>query len=661
MSKRAQLVAQRDELLAKIRTIETNCEGEGENRNSGIARILKGIKTQRWFFIKNKPKVLLDRNTGLLWANLKFFPYQELGGSDYGDYAPSDVPAVISGYDFDGIDGFRVPSPYELWDMIADKTFPFQEGNYCRILNRGVWAVFYNGSIQGKHLDDAGATADIYKLYTVWLLPCSDALVLGTDYADNVSRNNSVHTEAERLQFTLNLFVEHGLEPIFKDEAVTQLYKQIYFEKPPLVQALAEVQAEVDALEAAEREAQKVVLLSSTFDAQDIVAQYDSTRIDGSYIAHFQAVKSVVDDFQAKLRHYTELNASTIHDFDLIGLKLHRKYQASPDLTAEENQLLAQRQSLFKRQFALGMEQVSHQLLAIKAQAESMENRLDEIHRGEQALASLAQLEAEPRVSFAFLVENIAHIIRNALLKIEFFQENPAFVQAAVDAWQSWEDDYKIFKTTRHDTLAHSCAEDGIENEVWEAWYADWQSTRLSIEALLSPLVAYALQGHLLAPLGEEQTPAVVALLHILADYKTAVDTFYLEEQKGIYQKFVFQAGGDLQIKFESQSELHKLLSHFQQAVTNLMFDLSLPEERLFLLHWAEGILDMPVQELLDFVAERDLDSISAEILKQFAALRGQNFAVFRSDSKAYATAVKEREKEFTALVFKMRKDLQKA
>ena len=109
------LIKQRDTVSKKIREIEKLCEGiENENNakmvddlkikqercveqrkdlmknisvlderirsirdeiatvsGKGIERILDAIKNQRWYFFKNKTKVLLDRYTGLLWANLQ--------------------------------------------------------------------------------------------------------------------------------------------------------------------------------------------------------------------------------------------------------------------------------------------------------------------------------------------------------------------------------------------------------------------------------------------------------------------------------------------------------------------------------------------------------------------------------------------------------------
>ena len=68
MSNLAALTTQRDGLLKKIRAIEAS--------GNGVEKILEAIKNQRWFFFKNKQKVFMDRNTGILWANLDYYPYE---------------------------------------------------------------------------------------------------------------------------------------------------------------------------------------------------------------------------------------------------------------------------------------------------------------------------------------------------------------------------------------------------------------------------------------------------------------------------------------------------------------------------------------------------------------------------------------------------------
>ena len=80
----------------------------------------------------------------------------------------------------------------------------------------------------------------------------------------------------------------------------------------------------------------------------------------------------------------------------------------------------------------------------------------------------------------------------------------------------------------------------------------------------------------------------------------------------------------------------------------------------MFLLRWAEPLLNISIDELLTFVQDRKLDMISKSVLEQFAELRRKNFAEYLSDSRAYGEAIQKRETEYNALVFRMRRDLMK-
>lgn len=38
--------------------------------------LLDAIKKQRWYFFENNDKIIFDRDTGLIWTNLKKFSVQ---------------------------------------------------------------------------------------------------------------------------------------------------------------------------------------------------------------------------------------------------------------------------------------------------------------------------------------------------------------------------------------------------------------------------------------------------------------------------------------------------------------------------------------------------------------------------------------------------------
>ena len=83
------------------------------------------------------------------------------------------------------------------------------------------------------------------------------------------------------------------------DEAITELYKQIYFEKPELLAQLQELQTQIKGL-------QKVTLLSSDFDYTALLSKYDLKAIDASLIKYYQAVQQWCRELMEKVDYYEE-------------------------------------------------------------------------------------------------------------------------------------------------------------------------------------------------------------------------------------------------------------------------------------------------------------------------------------------------------------------
>lgn len=648
MSNLATLTAQRDGLLKKIREIEAP--------GNGVEKILEAIKNQRWYFFKNKQKVFMDRNTGILWANLDYYPYNV-------EYSAGAIEEAIMKFAENNDTGFkkwRLPEFDEFCCIMNDKEFPFMKCTKIDVVRGGfmskLGSIIYWFVFRRKELGFYNEFKFIKikdccfgKFYN---LPCTSCLVEGLDYEKNVAPENKVYTEKERLQFTLDLFTKNELWPIFDDAEVTELYKQIYFEKPKLLAQLQELQTQIKGL-------QKVTLLSSDFDYTALLAKYDLKAIDASLIKYYQAVQQWCRELMEKVDYYEEQKASVIKDFNLIGLKLSKKYEANPNLTEAENILLRDRQRFFQKNFSLGMNSVKTKILAVKKQADALEYRIDEIDEGENSLSELAELEQEKRASFAFLAENTAKIIKNALRKIEYFEANHTFVMNAINIWENWTEGYRVFKTTYKEDMKNDCEDDGIEEEIWSSWYQDWQQLRYAIELKMQPVIERGLRGSM--PTNKEvKTSVPEQLIHILDDYKKQIDKFYKEERKGIYQKFAFQAGGDLQEKFETESSLYKFVAMLQSELQDIIFNCKNAEDRVWILNWANSLLDIQIDEVLKFVANNDLQKISHTILDEFAALKQKNYDIYLADAKAYSEEKARREKAYNSLIFKMRKDLAK-
>lgn len=219
VQKLQQLQQKREEILSKIKEIEKDIKGTD--------KILEALKNQRWYFFKNKKTVLFDKNSGLLWANLNYFPYgiKQKDGS-YSCYGWEDIDyqewkekieEIIAGFDFDGVTGFRIPDAYELWNVVKNTTIPFHAGNHYCLRNQYYWYVIYQNELHSKDLDYSNATYYLEHC-SAHIFPCSSYFIDGLDYQNEViNTSNSIYTEKERLQHLLDIFVNHELQPIFND------------------------------------------------------------------------------------------------------------------------------------------------------------------------------------------------------------------------------------------------------------------------------------------------------------------------------------------------------------------------------------------------------------------------------------------------------------
>jgi len=386
---------------------------------------------------------------------------------------------------------------------------------------------------------------------------------------------------------------------------------------------------------------------------REILKKFDAAAIEKSPIKYFDAVLNVTNEFLNILQDYEAAQSETIAAFLKITLKLNVKYFDNPNLTPEENSLLAERQKFLAQRLELGTDEPKRKILLVKAQAENFFAELDAINGSDDSIRELAELQAEPRADFEFLVENLSRIILNAQRKVNFFAAHKDLVSKVVEAQAAWRDNYKVFKTSLSEELSATCRNESIDVEIFDEWYEDWQQKRFTIEQRFLPLVKFALDGHF--------QNAIYNTLESLQGYRDSVDKFYLHERKNIYQKFAFQVGGDLQEKFETENELYKLAEKLQRDLQTIIFSCDKTEEKIFLLKWSEPILNLPIDAISNFIHDKNLDAISEEVLTQFAAIKRQDFATYLSDNKTYGEAIQKRGQEYNALIFRMRKDLYKS
>ena len=392
------LTAQKNELQDKVASLEKQLLEVSRKINelsgSGVDKILNAIKNQRWFFFKNKPKVLMDRDTALLWASLQYFPYKKNNNSDW--YGTGEISRLISSTNTSGIDDYknwRVPLPFELWKMVEDKTFPFQEGENWRIKGIDWWCISYKGGYYYKSLDDSGATSNTGTSGVTAIIPCSSA-VAPKNYEENISPANKVYSEKEKLLMTLNVFVTNGLEPIFNDAAITELFRQIYIVKPEVQRQLTEIQQQIERLN-------EVELISPKLDWLALKTKFDMGAT--SPVRYAESLKNLTEHLLDKFDDYTAEKSSAL---DAL-IKLSPPNELVPNVRAVRADL----------------ESFHEDALILK---ESLMKT--------SGIMRLTETLADTQPPFDTVTEILTEKIRQVLLKVEFFELQPEFVRKACAA-----------------------------------------------------------------------------------------------------------------------------------------------------------------------------------------------------------------------------------
>lgn len=608
--------------------------------------ILTAISNQRWFFFENKPNIFMDKTTGILWANLDTFQY--INDNTYsGYYSEKAATALLISFRIDNFEGWSIPSDKELINIAKDKTFPFHEGNNYCIKGKSNW--IGNGgyliNLDNCSITHCTPTEYVGNLLTQtsigYLLPCNYSLIKNSYYPKKIS--NKFYSEKEKALFALDLFIENNLIPVFNDKKITILYKKIYIEKSFIPSKIAN----------------QAMQITTSFNYEMLLLKYDLSAIDKSVIKYCQSVQEWIDELLDKLDGFEQQKKDIIDDFNNIGIKLSKEFVGNGNLTNEENALLHKRQKFLQNKLSLDTNIIKRRLLAIKEQADDVAERIEQINDSKYFFKDLAQLEKEDRPSFALMAEDTADILTKALAKINYIETNRRFAAVAIDIWEQWTEDYKIFKTKDREELKNSAEQDGIDENIWQGWYADWQKLRFNIEQKIQPALARGLKGDI--PTEKENEITVIEqLIRCLEMYKDDIDKFYLEERKGIYQKYAFAPGGELQDKFETESELYKRTVKFQSDLQEIIFSCTKTADRMFILQWAENLLDIQIDEIISFVADKDLQQISREVLQSFSQLKQKNYDAYLNDTKAYSQEKANREKQYNSLMFKMRSELNK-
>ena len=673
---------------------------EALDENQARVAVLDVLRNQRHFFFKNNGGVVFDSYTQYLWTtnstdydeNQKLFPgIHELisdteeaeGNKDFHEIRSihQKIKDLVGSKMKSGFTNWAVPTIYD-YRGIANNAPIKTPDNGCYVIkktnsiyyttlffyqddNLKKENVFYPKKLtrmcSSTDSDFSSSNKQVNKLHLInkSLSSKNYAITNLEKYSDKERKKVTEEKTNQRINDCLDIFINHGLVPIF-DKSSTHKYFDILSEQlPPLKQELFEVEENLTRT-LKEKDKQRE-LLSSKFDYRYLLEylKLDCATIDTSIVKYAEATIAWSGVLLSKIAEYEMHQADLIIRSKQATEVLSGKYHSEPNLTEQENQLLADRQTFIQQRFNLDFAQVKHCIAGLKNQGHSLKQLLAKINALPDSIGQLGALHHQVRAPFDLLAESSAMQIIDKLKQMEFYEENTALIDTLITTERRWADDFKALKTSKTNSLVQTCNEDGIEQNDYQFWLQDWYELRLQLEIRLQELLECGIEKRI--EQNNLKREPVLMIIEALDKYKLAIDEFYLSDRKGVHQEVVFQVNANLQEKMAVEAALYKINVTFQQSLQQIIFELQDVEQRLFVFHWAESITGLSICNMVDFIRNQNFDQVSEVLLSDFTKLKLKNYASFIDDAQKYTQDIKEQEKEYNSLMFKMRKELAKA
>ncbi len=650
------VLPKKSEAEAKLKNIQNEYEiiSKKMTVSDGEQSILNAIKTQRFYFFKNKVKFVFDKTTALIWPNIEYYNLgkREDDTNYHENWNYDEALNYLKTFELDNIKSWRMPSFNEVRNLVKNRLFPFIHPTYHSIYKKK-WNRGYNTLVND------GTNKCTVLGYPNWneikigdtssnaLYPCSPSFV-EKDYEQNVSETNNIYNADEKAKMTLNVFLKNNLIPLFDNNPeLTDVFVKLYIEKPKLVEQLKELNKKISEAGPIKREFLK------DLDYNNFIKDYNLNEINNSVIKYFQNIikfeKSLLSEIDEYEIQNNNLLSSTFKVIDFIN----EKYSNDENFFEEENNLFNNRLDFFKKYFDFGLENLKNSLIAFKNEGELLEKELFGINYGNKArkFDDLEKFQNKKYPSFSFIAENSSEIVKDKILQLKWFEQNETTIFDVIKLHKETLENYKLFKDKTQKDYYKNCKNDSIEEENYLSWFKEWNKEIYLINLKLLPLIESFVIGLL-------PVEIVYELIKVIFDYKQNVDNFYLNERKNIHTKFAFVDNGNLQEKFEKESEFTKILNSFQEKLENIIFSNKSSQQKIFIIRWAKDWFDNSVNEILNFIELKNINSISKDIVSQFRMLKMKNLEAFLIDVKLYSDERKEREKEYNNLIFKMRKEL---
>ncbi|MCF7911467.1 MAG: hypothetical protein K9M99_02985 [Candidatus Cloacimonetes bacterium] len=645
-SERKALIAKIDDLKKQISDISSDEQ---------VNKLLAYFKDTRWFFFENKKMLIFDKWTGMLWGNVENFDCPE--ETLYGQAAE-----LIKKIKWHNLAGWRLPEVDEVPEynddlpqincldsskeiVKADLLIAFGRGSYTILTNQG-W------------VDTRKNNRSAVSYYTSTYNPCNPKFKTNkykpapkSDFISDKDEKKKIEDEERKVFALISFFIEQDWVPKFKDKELAAVYKA-YVEKPILLEKLAAINEQIASLS----KETKSKTITAEYDYQVPLLNYKLDEINNSALQYYRSSVKWINNLIKGLDDFGNENNEFFSKIEQIQVEMTKKYQPEPDFTEAENKLFSHYHSSFQSIFDFDFDIVKQQLYGFKEEAETQLTLLKAVSSAKDKITSLARIEKQERPDFRFFAEYTGEMLQEKLKKFVWYQEENKQIDQILAQIKEWYEDYQVFADKTKQDYFEKCEADHIDKESYTLWFEDWRKERFLVITKVFSLVSESFMPRRLAE------SVVLSIMEAAVDYREQLDSFYESERTNIYQKFAFQAGGELQDKFEKEIELAKITSKFTEKLQKIMFEGS-SAEKIFILRWANAWFDSQIEQIVLFAEQNQLSEFTpvfTDAVNKLRILQKQNMEVFLNDIQTFSKMVKKRNDEYNALMFKMRKELMK-
>jgi hypothetical protein len=584
-------------------------------------KLFDAVKNQRWYFFKNKKKVIFDKNTAYLWTNQDYLEMKTTHDKC------KDYLEKIKSIEIEGFKNWQNCDDNHLIDIM---TMPTLKDKDSRIMAKG-----YDTPRIGLSLD--GSVRNYTYDAPFHFFPFNDSLV-PENYLIDTQPENKIFSENEKAQIVLDIFVNNNLIPIFDDNKANDIYNNIYIKKPELIKRLAEINEQLE-------NSKGIQSNLNGIDFENMIQSFDLVSCDNSTL-NFAKNGLKVIDIISKFTNDIKVEQSGL-------LKSASILTESVKNTANEykhHNIIEERSVFMEKMYDFSISSIEAFLFEKKTELTNIKNEFfNAKNLNELKVGNTLGLP-----SFYVFAQFVVEKTNQHFKRLEFFSFNSDLLSEMAEIHEEWSKDFDIFtKKIVSTDFCSKCKKEFIPEEKALEWSSEWMQERELIESKLSDLIKAGFDGVL-------PFEIVIEGEKTLQKYKEELYKFYIKERFAIYQKTHSHSQSSFLDKLYKEENLFKIITSLDKGIAEILFKIDTSEGRIFFSRWAQSWTNIFIEQFESLGEEKEInDLISNEILAGFREIRTKSFDSYLVDSIKYAEMQKSLVDDVNALIYKMKFSLE--